>query len=214
MSLRVLLADDHRVFRDGLRELLKRSGATVVGEASDGREAVRMAAETVPDTVILRDWLPVMNAEEASRQILSAQPDTSVIVVSAQSDRRSVLRMLRAGASGYVLETDDYEEVYAAVRAVAKGGFYLSSKLDGSIIRNFIDRVPQGEAQLSGPLTYREREVLQLVAEGNTTRQIAESLHVSAKTVETHRRRIMKKLDIHTVALLTKYAVREGLTSL
>jgi two-component system NarL family response regulator len=209
----VLLADDHRVLREGLRELLRRSGATLVGEASDGAEAVRVATETTHDVVILRHPLPVLSAEEACRRILDARPDTSVLILSVHADRHLVLRMLRAGASGFALETDEFEELYAAARVCAEGGLHFSPGLGESIIRSCREGRP-GQPWEGDPLSQREREVLQLVAEGRSTREIAKSLHLSVKTVETHRRRIMHKLDIHNVAQLTKYAVREGLTTL
>lgn len=214
MSIRLLLADDHQIVRNGLRALLeKQTDVEVVGEAENGRMAVQSAQELKPDVVIIDITMPDLNGIEASRQILATHPDTKVIGLSMHSDRRFVAGMLDAGAKGYLLKDCAFEELALAIRTVAANKIYLSPGITGIVVKDYLNHLPAANASPAGPLTNREREVLQLLAEGKSTRQIASSLHLSVKTIETHRRQIMEKLDIHTIAGLTKYAIREGLIS-
>ncbi|MFH1465664.1 MAG: response regulator transcription factor [Pseudomonadota bacterium] len=215
MSYRVLLADDHRLMREGLKTLLAgESDLQVVGEAEDGRSAVNLTLELRPDVVIMDVAMPGMNGIEATRQILHDAPGTKVIALSMHSDRRFVSEMLKVGAVGYLLKDGAFEELVRAVRAVLAGQTYLHPRI-ASIVIEYHVRRPQHEGGSAwSVLTSREREVLQLLSEGKTSKQIAAKLHISAKTVESHRRQITEKLGLRSVAELTKYAIREGLTSL
>lgn len=215
MSIRILLADDHKVLRDGLRSILaSEEGFEVIGEASDGRTAVEMARSLVPDVVIMDIGMPDLNGVDATRQIRAENPDVKVIGLSMYSDRRYVLGMLEAGASGYVLKAGAYDELRRAVQIVREGKSYLSPDITGVVVEAHKRAAAEPDTSVSTPLGPREREIVQLLAEGHTSPQIAQRLHISTSTVETHRRNIMKKLGLHSVAELTKYAIREGLTSL
>ena len=216
MSIRVLIADDHKIMLAGLRSLLeKQTGFDVVSEAENGRKAVQMAQETRPDVVVMDVSMPDLNGIEATKQIMESVPETRVIALSMHSDKRFVMGMLRAGASGYLLKDCASQELANAIHQVAGGKKYLSPEITGVVIDDFLLGGPQEEvATVASQLSAREREVLQLIAEGWSTKQIASHLYVSVKTIETHRRQIMKKLDLHTIAALTKYAIREGLTSI
>lgn len=215
MSTRVLIADDHKIFREGLRALLeKQRGIEVVAEAKDGLEAVRFAQKLIPDVVIMDVAMPEKNGIEATRETLEVLPKIKVIALSMHSDRRFVLQMLKAGAVGYLLKDSAFEELAAAIQAVASGQTYLSPKITDVVIKEYLYSQARSEASVFTILTHREREVLQLLAEGKSTKEIAATLHLSVKTIETHRQQVMDKLDIHSVAELTKYAIREGLTSL
>jgi DNA-binding NarL/FixJ family response regulator len=216
MTVRILLADDHKIIRDGLQSLLEKDGSMeVIAFAENGREAVKLAQKLKPDVVIMDVSMPDLNGIDATRQILDADSGIKVIALSIYSDRRFVEGMVKAGASGYLLKDCAFEELARAIQTVVSGQTYLSPGVAGTLVRSFVDRLGKDEAN-DGPssLTDREREVLQLVAEGKPTREIASVLNVSVKTVESHRKRIMNKLDIHSVAELTKFAIREGLTSL
>jgi len=215
MSVRILLADDHKITRQGLRALLeKQQDIEVVAEAENGRAAVRLAAEIAPDVVIMDVSMPDLNGIEATRQIVEKSPDIKIIALSMHSDSTFVTEMLKSGAAGYLLKDCAFEELARAIRAVIDNKTYLSPAISGVVVEDYINRLTRPD--FSGPdiLSDREREVLQLMAEGGSTKQVALKLHISVKTVETHRRQIMSKLDIHTVAGLTKYAIRKGLTSL
>ena len=215
MSIRILLADDHKIVRDGLRTLLEQqSDMEVVGEAEDGRTTVQRVREQSPDVVIMDIAMPDLNGIEATRQILTEAPGVKVIALSMLSNRQFVVNMLKAGACGYMLKDCAFEELALAIRTVVANHPYLSPQITGIVIEDYMSRLPDTEALSAPVLTDREREVLQLLAEGHTAKEIASQLHVSVKTVETHRQQIMHKLNIHTVAELTKYALREGLTSL
>jgi two-component system response regulator NreC len=215
MSIRILLADDHKIVRDGLRALLKnQSGMEVIAEAGDGRSTVQMVQELLPNVVIMDIAMPDMNGIEATRQITATAPNVKIVALSMHSDKRFVAEMLKAGASGYLLKDCAFEELDNAIRAVIANRIYLSPKLADIIIKDYTRLFPKTEFSVFSILTFREREVLQLLAEGKTTKEISSSLQISAKTVETYRKQLMDKLDIHSIAELTKYAVREGLTSL
>ncbi len=215
MTARVLIADDHGIVREGLRTLIEReSDMEVVAEAEDGAEAVRVALEVAPNVVIMDIAMPELNGMEATRRIVAEAPGVKVLALSMHSDKRFVAEILKAGASGYLLKDCAFEELARAIRAVVAGQTYLSPAIAGIVAEGYVRRLSASDSSAFSVLTPREREVLQLMAEGWPTKRIASRLHVSVKTVETHRRQIMQKLDIHSVAELTKYAVREGLTSL
>jgi DNA-binding NarL/FixJ family response regulator len=215
VSTRIILADDHKITRQGLRSLLeKQSDMEVVAEAQEGRDAVRLARELVPDIVIMDVSMPDLNGMEAARQITGELPNVKIIALSMHSDALFVTEMLKSGASGYLLKDCAFEELERAIRTVVAGKTYLSPSISGLVVNDYVHRLTRTDSFASGTLTGREREVLQLLAEGKSTKRIALELHISAKTVETHRRQIMDKLDIHSIAELTKYAIRKGFTSL
>ncbi len=215
MSIRILLADDHKITRQGLRSLLeKQQDMEVVGEAEDGRTTVSLVRELSPSVVIMDVTMPDLNGVEATRQIVGQSPDVKIIALSMHSDTLFVTEMLRSGASGYLLKDCAFEELARAIHAVVAGKTYLSPSVSGVVVDDYLHRLSKADFSDSQVLTDREREVLQLLAEGKSTKRIALKLHISVKTVETHRRQMMNKLDIHTVAELTKYAIRKGLTSL
>jgi two-component system response regulator NreC len=214
MPTRILIADDHKIFREGLRTLLQNRGdIEVIGEADNGRSVVGLAAELRPDVVIMDVAMPDLNGIEATRQIMSGRAPAKVLALSMHSDSRFVTRMLQAGAQGYLLKDCAFEELALAIDTIVGDGVYLSPGVTGVVIRDYVQHLAEGDGGIAA-LSPREREVLQLVAEGLTTKDIAGKLHISVKTVETHRKQIMDKLEIRSVAELTKYAVREGLTSL
>ncbi len=210
----VLIADDHQIFRDGLRSLLQgKSSFEVLGEASDGRATVELTRRLHPDVVIMDVVMPRMNGIEATQQITAEASDVKVLALSMYSDKRLVKRMLDAGASGYLLKDCAFEELTAAIETVLTERVYLSPRM-ADVLSDGDGRRPAGPLTTGSGLTSRETEVLKLVSEGKTTRQIADQLLISVKTVETHRKHIMDKLGLHSVASLTKYAVREGLTTI
>lgn len=210
MTVRILLADDHKIMCEGLQMLIeKQPGMEVVGVANDGRGAVRMTRELAPDVVIMDVAMPNLNGIEAARQITSELPAVKVIALSMHTDRRYVTGMLSAGVAGYLPKDCVGEELAQAIRTVVGGQVYLSPAIAGIVVEEFTSVTRQRHSLLSP----RELEVLQLLAEGQSSREIAESLHISVKTVETHRRQLMEKLNLRTVADLTKYAIREGITS-
>jgi two-component system response regulator NreC len=215
MTIRILLADDHKIVREGLRSLLDgQRDMQVVAEAEDGRTAVTLTRKLAPHVVVMDIGMPDLNGIEATRQICAVKGPVKVIALSMHSDSRFVLRMFEAGASGYVLKDAAFEELARAVREVFADRTYVSPAVADIVVDEYVRRHGGSGAAAASPLTPREREVLQLLAEGWSTKGIAAHLKVSVKTVETHRQHIMEKLDIHSVAELTKYAVREGLTSL
>ena len=216
MTIRVLLVDDHRILREGLRALLEESAkdVTVVGQADDGRGALALTKEVAPDVVVMDIGMKGLNGIEATRQLLAEHPRVKVIALSTFSDRRYVLAMLEAGASGYVVKSSVSGELLRAIRAVCHHQKYLSPEVADAVVNSYVGRVYPTDDSCFSVLGRREREVVQLLAEGCTSKEIAHLLHISVRTVEAHRRNIMQKLDIHSVAELTKYAVKEGLTFL
>ena len=213
MSIRVLLVDDHEITRQGVRsQFEEESGIEIVAEAGDGRTAVALVSKHRPDIVVMDIGLPDLNGIEATRQIRDEEPSVKVVALSSRSDQRSVTDMLRAGAAGYVLKKAAACEVMEAVREIQAGRKYVSPKLIDPLIADYAQRLADG-TELSR-LTTREREVLQLIAEGKTSAQIADQLSVSERTVGNHRQNLMEKLGLNGVAELTKYAIREGITSL
>jgi len=212
MEVKILLADDHDMIRSGLRALLQgEEGFVVVGEAKDGRTAVRMVGELRPQVVVMDLRMPDLNGIEATRQTLAATPNAKVIGLSGNSDQRSAREMLAAGACGYVRKEAAFEELVKAIRAVVNNKIYVSPTVAGPWM---YDAAVGANGSRRSTLSPREREVLQLLAEGKATKEVAVSLHVSVKTAETHRRNLMDKLQIDSVAELTKYAIREGITEL
>ncbi|MGE0385481.1 MAG: response regulator [Gammaproteobacteria bacterium] len=215
MAISVLIVDDHEILRAGLRALLESQRVSVVGEADDGRSAIRLAKQLNPELVIMDIGMPEMNGVDATRRILAAAPRTKVLALSMHADRRFVTQMLDAGASGYLLKDCAVEELSFAIRTLSDGRIYLSPGIAGVVVENLVRRpIPLSPAPVDRVLSSREREVLQLIAEGGGTAEIADKLHLSVKTVESHRKKIMDKLGLHSVAQLTKYAIREGLTDI
>ncbi len=213
MKITILLADDHQMIREGLRALLEREpDMKVVAEAADGRAAVEMACRHKPSVAVLDLAMPDLNGIDAARQIAAASPRTRVIILSVHADRRFVTESLRAGAAGYVLKDSAFDELSHAVRVAATHQTYLSPAVARTVVEDYVGRSPRQRSSAFVALTDRERQVLQLLAEGRSAKNIATDLGVSIKTVETHRANIMKKLGKHSIAELTKYAVREGLT--
>jgi DNA-binding NarL/FixJ family response regulator len=214
MSIRILIADDHQMLREGLRAILeKQKNVEVIGEASDGRTAVEMARTLVPDVVAMDVSMPDLNGVEATRQIKAENPAVKVIALSRHGDAQYVHRMLEAGASGYVLKSGAYEELRRAIEAVSEGNHYLSPRITGGVIDTHLRVTSEPQSSGAETLSPREREIVQLLAEGHTSPEIARRLHISTRTVEGHRRNITRKLKVHSIAELTKYAIREGLTS-
>lgn len=215
MVIRVLLVDDHRILRKGLQALLEREeDFKVVAEASNGREAVKLAKTKRPHVVIMDIGMSDLNGLEATRQIMVETRNVKVLALSMHSDSRFVRAMLQGGASGYLLKDVAFEELADAIRTVVANRIYLGSGISDVVVKDYLRHLPAQESTKEGILTLREREVLQLLAEGKCTKELGQLLFISVKTVETHRKRIMDKLDLHTIAELTKYALREGLTSL
>jgi len=186
----------------------------VVDEADNGRSAVELSRTLTPDVVIMDVRLPGLSGIDATRQIVTDNPDIMVVALSMHSDNQFVTGMFSAGARGYLLKDSAFEELAVAVRTTVSGQTYLSPEIASTVVNGFLNRAPTNSSNVAYVLTPREREVLTLVADGNNTRQVAEQLKVSAKTVETHRRNLMEKLSIHSIAELTKFAIREGLTTL
>jgi DNA-binding NarL/FixJ family response regulator len=215
MSIRILLADDHKIMREGLRSLLeKQPDMEVVAEAEDGPRAVQLARQLLPDVVIMDITMPGLNGIVAARQIMAQAPDVKVIALSMHSDKRFVMEMLKTGASGYLLKECAFEELARAINAVVAGHTYLSPEITGLVID--AGRYYWGETEPTALsiLSRRELEVIKLIAQGKGTRQVASALRLNTKTIESHRRRIFKKLGIDNVAELTLWAIREGLVTI
>jgi len=201
--------------REGLRTLIeKQPDMKVIAEAENGRGAVQLAQKLGPEVAVMDIGMPDLNGIEATRQILANNPEVKVIALSMHSAKRFVVEMLKAGSSGYLLKDCAFEELALAIRTVIANKVYVSPSVNGMMIKEYVHNLSKTEFSVTSILTPREREVLQPLAEGKTTKQIAVSLKVSVKTIETYRQQIMHKLNLHSVAELTKYAIREGITSL
>ncbi len=207
MPLQILLADDHVVVRQGLRALLERAGFKVVGEAGDGQEAIRLAAESHPDVAVLDVAMPVLNGIDAARGITKTSPGTRTILLTMHAEGGSVLEGLRAGVRGLVVKSRAFDELQRAIHAVCRGDTYLSPEASNVVVESYVANGDAAEPRLRD----RERQVLQLVAEGKTTKEIATILGISVKTAESHRMKIMERLDIHDTAGLVRYAIRHGM---
>jgi two-component system response regulator NreC len=215
MSIKVLIADDHQIIREGLRSMLEKEiDIKVVGEAVDGRMTERLARELTPDVIIMDVAMPDLNGIEATRQIVAELPEVKIIALSMHDDRRFVLNMLKAGAVGYLYKDCAFKELVKAIRVVMSHKTYLSSEVADILRQDYLAGKSSEELTAFQLLSSREREVLQLIAEGKTSAQIAEILCISIKTVEAHRKQITDKLNIRSVAGLTRYAIKEGLITL
>ena len=210
--IRVLLAEDHTIVRSGLRSLLDdEADIQVIGEAEDGRQAVEEVERLLPDVVLMDITMPGLNGLEAARRIKKRFPEVKVLVLTMHANEEYIFQVLRAGASGYLVKQAAPAELVWAIQAIHRGDSFLSPSISRKVIEDYTRRAEATEVRDSfDRLTGREREILQLIAEGHTNREIAELLHLSAKTVETHRAHLMGKLDIHNVAELTQYAIRRG----
>jgi len=204
---RVVVADDHSLFRQGLVALLEREGFEVVGEASDGHEAIRLVKQLAPSIVLLDFSMPLLNGIEATREILKRAPDTHVMLLTMYDDEVNVLESLRAGVRAYILKNQTAMELEGAIREVLRGSIYLSPGISEAVVNACMSK----EDKPIELLTDRERQVLQLIAEGHTTKSIASVLYLSVKTAESHRTRIMQRLGIHNIASLVRYAIRRGM---
>jgi len=207
MAVRVLLADDHEIVRQGLRILLEREGFQVVGEASNGHEAVKLCEANHPEVAILDLSMPILNGVDAAREIMKSNPRTKVVLLTMHTEDHLILESLRAGVIGYVLKTRAASELVQALRAVCRGEMFLTQSISRTIVQAFLHNAPAPDNLISD----RERQVLQLVAEGKTTKEIASLLGISVKTAESQRSNLMDKLNIHDTAGLVRYAIRIGL---
>jgi len=215
VGIGVLIVDDHKIMREGLRALLENNESlTVVGEADNGRAAVQLAHELSPAVILMDLTMPGMNGIDATRRIVAECPGVRVLALSMHSDRRYIEEALAAGARGFLLKDCAFDELVGAIREVAADRCYLSPRIAGVVVRDYLGKRGRTDAPSVGRLTPREREVLQLIAEGKNTKEVAFSLSVSTKTVETQRIQIMRKLGTTSIAELTKFAIREGLTTL
>jgi two-component system response regulator NreC len=207
MPPRILLADDHVIVRQGFRVLLEREGLEVVAEAANGHEAVRLAGELLPDVAVLDFAMPLLNGLDAAKEIRRRSPRTRTILLTVHSEDHYVLEAVRAGVHGYVVKTQAAADLVQAIREIRGNAIYLSPTISRAVVEAYLDKAtPPGDV-----LSSRERQVLQLVAEGKTTKEIAGVLGVSIKTADSHRARIMRKLDIHDTAGLVRFAIRRGL---
>ena len=208
MPIRLLLAEDHMLVRQGLRALLEQAGMVVIGEASDGLEALRLAHAHRPDVAVLDIAMPHLNGLETARRLRESEPQTKIIVLTMHTEAPYVLEALQAGAVGYVLKTQATTDIVQAIHAALQGAIYLSPRVANAVVQAYLN----GSSLPPDPLTSREREILQRIAEGQTTKEVAAHLGLSVKTVESHRINLMRKLDIHETASLVRYAIRRGLT--
>jgi len=206
MALRILLADDHCIVRQGVRALLERSGFEVVAEASDGQEAVRLAEAHAPDVAVLDLTMPLLNGLDAARQILQHRSSTAIVLLTMHTEEHHVAAALRSGIRAYLLKTQATEDLVRAIREVVRGQIFLSAAVSRVVVEGYVSGTPPSTETLAP----RERQVLQLVAEGHTSKEIAALLGLSVKTVDSYRARLMEKLDLHETAGLVRYAIRNG----
>lgn len=205
--MRVLLAEDHQIVRQGVRSLLEKAGHVVVGEASDGQEAIRLARTLFPDIAVLDVAMPRLNGLDTAREIRSLSPKTKTILLTMYTDKAYILEAMKVGVKGYVVKTEAADDLIRAIREISRGEIYLSPSIANSLVGAYLD-----DSQLpADSLTRRERQVLHLIAEGNTTKEIAHQLNISFKTAESHRSRLMRKLDLHDIAGLVRYAIQKGI---
>lgn len=213
-NIRVLLAEDHTIVRKGLISLLKdEMGIEVIGEAENGREAINKVEELMPDIVVMDISMPLLNGLDATRQIKKRFPDVIVLILTMHIDDAYIFEVMQAGASGYIIKKAVPTELVSAIQAVYQGDIYLSPKVSKKVIQEYLKQVDSGKEKIEPKLTDREREVVQLIAEGNSNRKIGESLFISVKTVESHRAKIMEKHNLHSTADITRYAIRKGIVS-
>ncbi len=213
-NIRVLMAEDHTIVRKGLISLLKdEMGIEVVGEAENGREAINKVEELMPDIVVMDISMPLLNGLDATRQIKKRFPDVIVLILTMHIDDAYILEVMQAGASGYIIKKAVPTELVSAIQAVYHGDIYLSPKVSKKVIQEYLKQASAGKEKIAPQLTDREREVVQLIAEGNSNRKIGESLFISVKTVESHRAKIMEKHNLHSTADITRYAIRKGIVS-
>lgn len=213
--VKVVIVDDHQIVREGLRSLLeKQPGMDVVAEADDGRIVLELVKELSPDVVIMDIGMSGLSGIDATSQVLKISPGTKVLALSMFSDKQYIKGMLKAGASGYMLKDCASRELIDAIRVIIQGNIYISPSVAGVVMEDYLGDSQERASSNHSLLTSRELEVLQLIVDGKSTKQIASSLSLSAKTIESHRIRIMKKVDVDNIAGLVKYAIREGITSL
>lgn len=215
MSIRILVVDDHKITRDGLCALIeKQKNMEIVGDTEDGRMAVKLAQKLAPDVIVMDICMPELNGIDAATQILKTSPQSKIIILSMYSDKRYVEGSLKAGVSGYLLKNCAFDELVRAIESVVVGQAYMSPQVANIVIKDYAKKLTTNDTSTASELTSREREVLQLIAEGMTTEQIASRLFISIKTVSTHRRKIMEKLKLDNIADLVKFSLQERLTSL
>jgi DNA-binding NarL/FixJ family response regulator len=215
MSIKIILADDHKIMREGLRSLISQcKNMTVIAEAENGHQAVKLALKLKPDIIIMDLGMPDLNGIDAISEISSSAPDVKSLALSMHNDKRFISRALKEGASGYILKDCTFEELSEAIKTVQSNQIYLSPQLTNIVIGDYVSHLSANDFGAISSLTLRERGVLQLLAEGNSVKEIAGKLNLSVKTIETHRSNLMVKLNAKSIAELTKIAIREGLTSL
>ena len=215
MSIRILLADDHKIVRTSLGKLLeKEMDFEIIGEADNGRDTVKLATEVLPDVVIMDIGMPELNGVEATKQIIQISDKIKIIALSMHSDKMFITGMFKAGASGYLLKDCAFDELVDAIKSVVNNKIYVSKEVTGIVVNELLGAISKENLTGTTNLSDREKEVLQLLAEGKSTKETAQALNLSIKTIESHRKNIMTKLNINTIPELTKYAVRMGLTSL
>ena len=210
-EIKIVLVDDHKLLRDGLRNIIEqKSNMHIIGEASDGREAIKVASKLMPDVIVMDVAMPGMNGVEAAKQIHKAQPDIKIIGLSMHSGKQFIQGMFKSGAFGYLLKDGDADELIIAINTVVQNKKYLSKDIN----QEYLTILKSGEDIIKAHLSSREKEVLQLIAEGNSSKEIGEILFLSSKTIDVHRNNIMRKIDLYTIPELTKYAIQRGLTTL
>ena len=214
-KIKVLVADDHTILRQGIKSLLdNQEGIEVIGEAKDGREALRIIEETLPDVILMDIAMPGLNGLEATRRIKKKFPRMKVLVLTMYTNEEYIFQILNAGANGYLVKETAFQDLISAIKAVYKNEAFMSPSISKKVINSYIKRAQDDEEKTCEILTTREREILQLIAEGNSSKKIAEALFISPKTVETHRTHIMDKLNIHNRTGLVKYAIRKGIVDM